>query len=55
MAKKARRKGQEMAYKSVSEKARTEGNREQRRKLMKRFGLFKGATKKRTASLKVAR
>jgi hypothetical protein len=44
-----------MAYKYIEEKVRAAGNRERRRKLMKQLGLFKGATKKRTASLKVKR
>jgi hypothetical protein len=48
-----------MAYsKSISEKANAAGqigNRAQRRRLMKQFGLLKGATRKRTASLKVVR
>jgi hypothetical protein len=48
-----------MAYsKSISEKANAAGqigNRAQRRRFMKQFGLLKGATRKRTASLKVVR
>ena len=48
-----------MAYsKSIAEKvngAGKIGNREQRRRIMKQFGLLKGATRKRTASLKVVR
>ena len=50
-------KGQKMAYhKSIGEKASANvGNREQRRRFMKQFGLLKGATHKRTASMKVKR
>lgn len=53
------KKGAKMAYsKSIAEKvngAGKIGNREQRRRFMKQFGLLKGATRKRTASLKVVR
>lgn len=48
-----------MAYnKSIAEKvngAGKIGNREQRRRFMRMYGLLKGATRKRTASLKVVR
>lgn len=48
-----------MAYKSIDAKVKQPTNREQRRKLMRGLmrglGLLKGATKKRTASLKVVR
>lgn len=44
-----------MAYKSIDTEVRQATNRETRRKLMKRLGLLKGATRKRTASLKVVR
>lgn len=48
-----------MAYsKSIAEKvngAGKIGNREQRRRLMRMYGLLRGATRKRTASLKVVR
>ena len=42
-----------MAYKSIDATVRKATNRETRRKLMKRLGLLKGATRKRAASMKV--
>lgn len=44
-----------MAYKSIDAKVKQPTNREQRRKLMRGLGFLKGATRKRTASLKVVR
>lgn len=44
-----------MAYKSIDARVKAPTNREQRRRLMKRLGVLKGATKKRTASLKAVR
>lgn len=44
-----------MAYKSIDATVRKATNRETRRKLMKQLGMLKGATRKRTASLKVVR
>ncbi len=44
-----------MAYKSIDARTKTPTNREQRRKLMKQLGMLKGATMKRTASLKIVR
>lgn len=48
-------KGQNMAYKSIDAKVKAPTNREQRRKWLRMFGLLKGASKKRTASLKAVR
>lgn len=45
-------------YKSIGEKANAAGqigNRAQRRRWLRMYGLLKGATRKRTASLKVVR
>lgn len=47
-------KGREMVYK-IGGPRKAPANREQRRRFMRILGLSKGATKKRTASLKVVR
>ena len=39
----------------MEEKLKGPANRQQRRRLMKILGMLKGATKKRTASMKVVR
>lgn len=44
-----------MAYKNIDAKVKAPTDRAQRRKIMRMFGLLKGASKKRTASLKVVR
>ena len=48
------RKGQGMVYK-IGGPRKAPANREQRRRFMRILGLAKGATKKRTASLKAVR
>lgn len=48
------RKGQGMVYK-IGGPRKAPANREQRRRFMRILGLSKGATKKRTASLKAVR
>lgn len=44
-----------MVYKNIGERPKAPSNRQQRRRFMSILGLSKGATMKRTASMRVVR